>query len=385
MKLSELVLSANTGADAIKRAPIVTEDTGLRCLRIGDVSQKRPYSEWGFTRTTEDDYKRYRLEVDDIIIARTGNTIGVNCIISEDRESVYNNGLIRIKANTNLVYPKYLWYIISGKGCQDYIQSIAFATSTQPNMKINDFLRYSFDCQEMSVQKKIIEVIDPIDKKIAVNEEISEILLRQAHQIYLDFLQSNDFTEVSFVDGCFGKPIKPGIKHFEGRKIYIATADVNKLMITNKSTEVTYENRPSRANMQPREWSAWFAKMKDSRKLIFIDNNADALCKNYVFSTGFYGLDIKPEYFYYIWAFMSSDEFDGMKNLYCNGTTMQAINNDGVKRITLKKPDSEALIVFNNKIAPIYNAIRAIAEENEQLSALRNYLLPQLLAGKLEV
>ena len=126
MTLAELVLSANTGADAIKKAPITEENTGLRCLRIGDVSQKREYKEWGFTKTTETDYERYRLDIDDLIIARTGNTIGVNCIIEDEINSVYNNGLIRIKADTSKAIPKYLWYLISGKDCQNFIQSIAY-------------------------------------------------------------------------------------------------------------------------------------------------------------------------------------------------------------------------------------------------------------------
>ena len=44
----------------------------------------------GFTKTTEDDYKQYKLEKNDIIIARTGNTIGVNCFI----EKGYGNQFI---------------------------------------------------------------------------------------------------------------------------------------------------------------------------------------------------------------------------------------------------------------------------------------------------
>ena len=46
-RLCDVTNSANTGADAIKRAPIINVNTGLRCLRIGDISQKRNYSEWG--------------------------------------------------------------------------------------------------------------------------------------------------------------------------------------------------------------------------------------------------------------------------------------------------------------------------------------------------
>lgn len=70
MKLKEYILSANTGLDAIKRAPIVDYDTGLRCIRIQDISQNKTFEEWGFTETTENDYKKCQLKKDDILIAR---------------------------------------------------------------------------------------------------------------------------------------------------------------------------------------------------------------------------------------------------------------------------------------------------------------------------
>ena len=168
-KLCDVTKSANTGADAIKRAPIVEENTGLRCLRIGDVSQKRSFNEWGYTKTTEDDYKRYKLEQNDIIIARTGNTIGVNCFIENDIESVYNNGLIRIKADTDKIIPKFMYYIIRSQDCQNFVQSIAYGTSTQPNMKIQEFLNYEFEYYNKDVQSKIVSIIDSIDKKIELN------------------------------------------------------------------------------------------------------------------------------------------------------------------------------------------------------------------------
>lgn len=49
VRIEEIVLSANTGLDAIKRAPIVDNDTGIKCLRIQDVSQSKGYENWGFT------------------------------------------------------------------------------------------------------------------------------------------------------------------------------------------------------------------------------------------------------------------------------------------------------------------------------------------------
>ena len=51
MKLKDVIESVNTGLDAIQRAPIVNYDTGIKCLRIGDISQKNNFENWGFSKT----------------------------------------------------------------------------------------------------------------------------------------------------------------------------------------------------------------------------------------------------------------------------------------------------------------------------------------------
>ncbi|WP_282147874.1 restriction endonuclease subunit S [Algibacter lectus] len=51
--LKDIIESANTGLDAIKRAPIVEEKTGIKCFRIQDASQKKKYDDWGNTKVEE--------------------------------------------------------------------------------------------------------------------------------------------------------------------------------------------------------------------------------------------------------------------------------------------------------------------------------------------
>ena len=58
-KLGDVVESANTGLDAIKRAPIVEYDTGIKCLRIQDVSQSKKYNDWGFTKIEERNFNKF--------------------------------------------------------------------------------------------------------------------------------------------------------------------------------------------------------------------------------------------------------------------------------------------------------------------------------------
>ncbi len=189
----------------------------------------------------------------------------------------------------------------------------------------------------------------------------------------IDYLGSKNCTEI----------IESGINNFN-EKIYLATADVDNDHIINKKTIITSENKPSRANMQPIPQSVWFAKMKDSRKLIMVDENSPLLDST-IFSTGFCGLKCINESFYYIWSYLLTNEFDTMKNNFCTGTTMEAINNKDVKKITFILPKKDVLKNYNAYVKPLFNIINLNNEEIDKLTILRDTLLPKLMSGEIDV
>ena len=94
----------------------------------------------------------------------------------------------------------------------------------------------------------------PKNIKTILNQEVKE------------FLPSSWKIE-NYKDNSLYTIVSPGIEYFD-KKIYLATADVNGTEITG-GKEITYDNRKTRANMQPSENTIWFAKMKNSIKHLF--------------------------------------------------------------------------------------------------------------------
>ena len=180
------------------------------------------------------------------------------------------------------------------------------------------------------------------------------------------------------------KIVKTGMTEFSGEKIYLATADVENSNILSKSTKVTHNERPSRANMTPRENTVWFAKMKDSRKLIRVSKKSKELIDNYIFSTGFAGINVK-EGLNYIWSFICSEDFDTRKNNLCNGTTMQAINNSNISNIPLLLPNEEILKKYEDITDYLFESEYLRKKENEKLAEIRDALLPKLMSGEIRV
>lgn len=157
-KLKKYILSSTTGLDAIQRAPIVLEDTGLKCLRIGDISQNSKFSKWGFTNANYNNVLPFLIKKDDVFIARTGSTIGCSFFSANDYNAVFNNGIIRLRTN-NLMLPKYLGYLIQTVNFRKYVNNVGMASATQPNIKISDLLDYDVNIANINFQQHIVNIV----------------------------------------------------------------------------------------------------------------------------------------------------------------------------------------------------------------------------------
>ena len=377
-KLSDIVNTANTGADAIKKAPILNEPTNLRCLRIGDVSQKRDFSMWGYTKTSKMDYERYKLHKGDSIIARTGNTIGVCTYIEDDIESVYNNGLIRLTAKKELARERFLFYLIRSTACQDYIQSIAYGTSTQPNMKIKDFLNFDIIVPTLEIQDKIIAIIDKIEKKIQVNTEINNNLEQQAQAIYQQMFIDNptpDWIEGSLSDianitmgqspsGSSYNEDRIGAIFFQGRAEFGFRFPTIRLY-TTEPKRMAYANDILMSVRAPvGDLNVAHNDCCIGRGLAAIHSKTNH--QSFVLYTMF---SLKKQL----------DVFNG------EGTVFGSINRNSLNDMPILIPADEQIEKFELIVAPMDAAIRNNYDEICCLQAVRDSLLPRLMSGELDV
>ena len=175
--------------------------------------------------------------------------------------------------------------------------------------------------------------------------------------------------------------IKPGVELFD-EKNYLATANVNGDVIVD-GNQVTYENRESRANMEPTIYSVWFAKMKNSIKHISIPDSAEWFVKKYILSTGFLGLQCDEFTFPYIHSFINSEYFELHKDILAHGATQESVNEDDLKNIKTVVPPRDILVRYAELINDIINRKMQIIKENQELTALKEYILPLFMSGRL--
>ena len=124
---------------------------------------------------------------------------------------------------------------------------------------------------------------------------------------------------------------------FSGKKTYVSTGAVDCDHIDHASTEeVTYENRPSRANLVAEEGDILFAKMCATKKTLRLDKET----AQHIFSTGFCAVRANesvmiPELLFHL---LSSEQFLTLKDQNCSGATQKAITNSGLAKIRINIP-----------------------------------------------
>lgn len=172
-KLGDVISDANTGGDAIQKVPIVNYDTGIKCARVGDITNKREYDSWSYCKASSSVYQTYKLDVGDILVTRTA-TLGITQFIGKEIKGVYNNGLIRLKVNKSKALPLYVYWIMQTVDFISYINQINSATSVRPNMKIEYLLDYPITVPPLEIQQSFSRKAEPLRVYKAQNN--SEIL-----------------------------------------------------------------------------------------------------------------------------------------------------------------------------------------------------------------
>ena len=138
--------------------------------------------------------------------------------------------------------------------------------------------------------------------------------------------------------------------------------------------------------MQPIQNSIWFAKMKNTKKVLCVGEYSGYFLKKFILSTGFAGLECKEKYYLeYIWGFVNNDNFEIIKDRLSNGATQEAINNDSMAFIPLIIPSENILKEYHKKTFEIYKKIYLNQIESQTLAQLRDFLLPMLMNGQVVI
>ena len=390
MKIRDVIYSANTGLDAIKRAPVLEHPTDLRCIRIQDISQGKPFSEWAYTKTTDNDYKKFKLCKNDVLVARTGATVGVSYLVKGDIESVFNNGSIRLRVNEK-ANAKFLYYLINTKEFLTFIDNVS-CVATQPNLRIENLLRFDFPDFSMEKQTEIADILSTYDELIENNNKRIKLLEQMAENLYrewfvrfrfpgyenTEFVEKRPFgwivsaCEKSKAPSCFDYCEFREIGSFvRGRKITAAEMVDGGIPVISAGLQSSgYHNQ---ANVQ-------------GRSLTISASGANAgylqynLTDIWAADCSYYQNDKNLWFVYCTLKFLQPV----INNLQC-GAAQPHVYPKNINKLCVLNPTDELITKFNDTVEPFFKEIEILKKENDSLAKQRDLLLPRIMSGLLEV
>ena len=342
------------------------------------------------TREKADSLNKANAHRGDIVITQRG-TLGQIVFIPQDSKYdryVISQSQFRVRCNDK-VLPEYLVYYFHTPIGQHKLLSNASQVGVPALARPSStFQQIEVVLPELSIQKRVVEIISTIQKKIVNNQELNDNLEQQAQSYFQELFVDNADPEWAIgtisdlgtvVGGSTPSKAKPEY-YTESGIAWITPKDlsINKSKFVshgeNDITELGLKN--SSAAIMP-EGTVLFS----SRAPIgYIAIAAGEVTTN----QGFKSVVPKPEIgtpFVYFFLKNTLPVIEGM----ASGSTFKEVSGSTMKNVPAVIPDAETLAKFSDFCAPIFAQQRILEEQNQSLATLRDNLLPKLMSGEIDV
>ena len=342
------------------------------------------------TREKADSLNKANAHRGDIVITHRG-TLGQIVFIPQDSKYdryVISQSQFRVRCNDK-VLPEYLVYYFHTPIGQHKLLSNASQVGVPALARPSStFQQIEVVLPELSIQKRVVEIISTIQKKIVNNQELNDNLEQQAQSYFQELFVDNADPEWAIgtisdlgtvVGGSTPSKAKPEY-YTESGIAWITPKDlsINKSKFVshgeNDITELGLKN--SSAAIMP-EGTVLFS----SRAPIgYIAIAAGEVTTN----QGFKSVVPKPEIgtpFVYFFLKNTLPVIEGI----ASGSTFKEVSGSTMKNVPAVIPDAETLAKFSDFCAPIFAQQRILEEQNQSLATLRDNLLPKLMSGEIDV
>jgi type I restriction enzyme S subunit len=273
--------------------------------------------------------------------------------------------------------PRFVFYLLQCINLKD--MNVAGAV---PGINRNHIHKIKVKLPPLLTQTKISDALSPYDHLIENNLKRIKLLEEQMSNNYQHYFDSGNKNKKSILDFDSFVFCTSKVKRFEGEKRYIATADIEAEFITSSGEIVTFENRPSRAQVQPIINTVWFARMSNTHKIICFNSKNTKEIENIILSSGFAGFKAKNDYCLpYLYKTINSEQFSTLKNMYATGATQVSLNNESMKFIKMYEPPLDLIEKYGREELPSLELITSLKIQNEFLREARDLLLPRLMKG----
>lgn len=378
VKLKDLTVDGK-GTYGVAAPAVEYQENLPTYLRITDILDDGTLNLSELKSVKVSDSERYMLRPNDIVFARTGGSTGRNYFYDgTDGAFVYAGFLIKFSLDPKKVNPKFIKYFCQSEQYKQWVRSFNTG-STRGNINAQTFGNMEIALPGRKQQDRLVSILESIGKKIKLNKKINDNLEQQTAALFSS-LYNRSNTEVRYTDLIQilggGTPKTGETAYWNGNIAFFTPKDVGApyTFITEKT--ITEEGL-SHCNSRLYPVNTVFVTARGTVGKVGLSGVPMAM------NQSCYALVGKETHQLLVY-FYTLKAVDRLKHK-ASGAVFDAITTrdfDSEQIMKLSDDDAKAFLCVAE---PMFQEMLNNSIENLRLSTLRDFLLPKLMSGEIDV
>lgn len=332
-----------------------------------------------------DESPEIMLQPDDILISKDGTIGKIGYIDSLNTPTTVASGIFVIRnQKPEIINTRFIYHFFCSKYFKNFI-TMRTEGSVIPHLYQKDFVDLDFPLPELSVQDKIVGILDAICNKIDLNKSINENLEQQISSIYANLCENKSWDScelgslIEVRDGTHDSPKPQSDGYLLVTSKHLLPYGVDRIT-PNRIAEKDFKKINERSLVEPGD--VLMSMIGTIGLISFVaDQTIDYAIKN----VALFKTSKTPELAYYFLTFLKSNKTQQYIEMCLAGSTQKYISLGELRKMPIPDPAVETLESFNKIVRPMYQTIILNTQENNAFAELRDSLLPKLISGDLDI
>lgn len=381
----------------------LSEGTDIPVIKIGNISNGEDVVLDDSTQYVNEEFldidEKYHVVKGDILISLTGShmnqpnsMVGRSCRNLKDTIYLLNQRAGKVIPKKN-VDKDFLYYVFRLKSIQYAIANRAYGGANQVNISPKDVMGIKFDLPDKTTQEKISKILVSYDLLIQNNIKRIKLLEQMAETLYVEWFvkfrfpgyENIEFEEKSprgwLVDTDEKKHLAPKIfKYDEFKNIgsFIRGKNITAAnMVEGEIPVISAGLQPSGYHNEANVFGPVLTISASGANAGYLQYHMDDI---WAADCSYYKNEENMWFAYNTLKFLQPV----ISNLQC-GAAQPHVYPKNINRLCVLIPTADLIKKYNGFVTPYYQEIRALNQSNKLLIKQRDYLLPRLMGGKIEV
>lgn len=314
-----------------------------------------------------------------------------------DKDGGCSNDVLIVKANKN-VDSKFLYYVLSDNNFFNY-STVTSKGTKMPRGSKNAIMKYWIPNVNLSIQRKIANILSAYDELIDANNHRIELLEQAAQELYKEWFvrfRFPGYENVKFENGLpegwtikrlvdYGRvetgktPSTEFGENYGGEIMFVKTPDMHGNMFVvhteDKLSEIGHKMQPKKlipANSIMVSCIGTAGVVSINPEPVHTNQQINSIVLNNV---------NELEWLYYTCKGLK----ETIELFGATGATMTNLSKSKFEKLKVLNPSSCLILAYHNKVKALFDEIKYLMYQNENLTGQRDMLIPRLVSGKLEV